>query len=344
MQASTRAAEPSPARWRDHPATAPASLLPPAVVGAAVLLVGGTAGLFVTAHRAHALSRWLSRRPHRSRAIALFARLSDRICLPAPPDRHGSATVRGHASSDSDKRPGRWTPLAHVSASSGRGRFCVWRARRPLLRRARRVRAGASGPMSGIAGSAGQREADPGERPVGALLGRFRPPTAGPKLGVSPAHLRSSRSRWRASSCHMYGCMVLTSCRGRPIPASALARTTSGSRGSGGVPHSGCARVEPSVSGYGFVSLSSPRPCPGPAAGGARPRGGARPCLRTVLEDGMVRHRRGASPEGAHAGGIFRSPLPGTTVPLGRPGVRRCRPGAGCGALVRGSGRAGGRG
>jgi hypothetical protein len=39
--------------------------------------------------------------------------------------------------------------------------------------------------MSGIAGSAGQREADPGERPVGALPGRFRPPTAGPKLGVS---------------------------------------------------------------------------------------------------------------------------------------------------------------
>jgi hypothetical protein len=76
----------------------------------------------------------------------------------------------------------------------------------------------------------------------------------------------------------------------------------------------------------------------------ARPRGGARPCWRTVLEDGMIRHRRGASPEGAHAGGIFRSPPPGTTVPLGRPGARRCRPGAGCGCRARGSGRAGGRG
>jgi len=39
--------------------------------------------------------------------------------------------------------------------------------------------------MSGIAGSAGQRETDPGERPAGALPDRFRPPTAGPKLGVS---------------------------------------------------------------------------------------------------------------------------------------------------------------
>jgi hypothetical protein len=42
----------------------------PVLAGAAVLLAGGTAGLFVTAHRAHALGRWLSRRPHRSRAIA----------------------------------------------------------------------------------------------------------------------------------------------------------------------------------------------------------------------------------------------------------------------------------
>ena len=45
----------------------------PLLAGAAVLLAGGTAGLFVTAHRAHALSRWLSRRPHRSRAIARLA-------------------------------------------------------------------------------------------------------------------------------------------------------------------------------------------------------------------------------------------------------------------------------
>jgi hypothetical protein len=48
----------------------------------------------------------------------------------------------------------------------------------------------------------------------------------------------------------------------------------------------------------------------------------------------MIRHRRGASPEGGHAGGIFRSPLPGTTVPLDRPGALRCRPGAGCGGLL----------
>ncbi len=45
----------------------------PLLAGAAVLLAGGTAGLFVAAHRAHALSRWLSRRPHRSRAIARLA-------------------------------------------------------------------------------------------------------------------------------------------------------------------------------------------------------------------------------------------------------------------------------
>ncbi len=45
----------------------------PLLAGAAVLLAGGTAGLFVTAHRAQALSRWLSRRPRRSRAIARLA-------------------------------------------------------------------------------------------------------------------------------------------------------------------------------------------------------------------------------------------------------------------------------
>src|SRR6266699_6656323 len=45
----------------------------PMLAGAAVLLAGGTAGLFVAAHRAHALSRWLSRRPHRSHAIARLA-------------------------------------------------------------------------------------------------------------------------------------------------------------------------------------------------------------------------------------------------------------------------------
>jgi len=76
----------------------------------------------------------------------------------------------------------------------------------------------------------------------------------------------------------------------------------------------------------------------------ARPPGGARPCWRTVLEDRMIRHRRGTSPEGGHAGGIFRSPLPGTTVPLGRPGARRCRPGGRLRWVARGSGRAGGRG
>ena len=69
----------------------------------------------------------------------------------------------------------------------------------------------------------------------------------------------------------------------------------------------------------------------------ARPRGGARPCLRTVLEDGMTRRRREASPEGAHQGGIFHSPPPGTAVLLGRPGARRCRPGIGYGCRVRGS-------
>lgn len=40
---------------------------------AAGLLVGGAAGLFAVARRAHALSRWLSRRRHRSRTIAQLA-------------------------------------------------------------------------------------------------------------------------------------------------------------------------------------------------------------------------------------------------------------------------------
>ena len=39
----------------------------------------------------------------------------------------------------------------------------------------------------------------------------------------------------------------------------------------------------------------------------------------TVPEDGMSWGRHGASPEGGHAGGIFRSAAPGTTVSLGRP-------------------------
>ena len=164
----------------------------------------------------------------------LPGRFRDRICFLAAPDRHDSATVRGHASSDSDERPGRWMPSAQVSASSDRGRLCVWRARRPLLRRARWVQDGASGLISGIAGSAGQREADPGERPVGALPGRFRPPTAGPKLGVSlcpPAQFTLALAGELFPHVRVHGPHVV---RGRRARASALARTTSGSRGSGG--------------------------------------------------------------------------------------------------------------
>jgi hypothetical protein len=51
------------------------------------------------------------------------------------------------------------------------------------------------------------------------------------------------------------------------------------------------------------------------------PGGRERPAVFgwAVPEDGMSRGRHGASPEGGHAGGIFRSAAPGTTVTLGRP-------------------------
>ena len=125
-------------------------------------------------------------------------------------------------------------PSAQVSAANGRGRFCAWRARRPRLRRARWLQAGTSGPMSGIAGSAGQRETDPGERPAGALPDRFRPPTAGPKLGVSlcpPAQFTLALAGELFPHVRVHGPHVV---RGRPARASVLARTISGSRGSGG--------------------------------------------------------------------------------------------------------------
>ena len=92
-------------------------------------------------------------------------------------------------------------------------------------------------------------------------------------------------------------------------------------------PHARGARAEPSASGYGFVSLSSPWPVVMSGPGGRE-----RPAVFgwTVPEDSMSRGRHGASPEGGHAGGIFRSAAPGTTVPLGRPAGTAVPPGVGC--------------
>ena len=104
--------------------------------------------------------------------------------------------------------------------------------------------------------------------------------------------------------------------RGWPERASALARTISGSRGSGGR----ASRQGRSRRALGLwirvcftvISLASRH---------VRARRLGVPAVFgwTVPEDGMSRGRPGASPEGGHAGGIFRSAAPGTTMSLGRP-------------------------
>ena len=128
-------------------------------------------------------------------------------------------------------------PSAQVSASSDRGRFCAWRARRPLLRRARRVQAGAVRPMSGIAGSAGQREVHGPHVARGWPVIAMRPgadpgppPTAGRPSVTGPDGLNPPASAGRGTAT----AWLVTCWRGWRARASALARTTSGSRGSGG--------------------------------------------------------------------------------------------------------------
>ena len=159
-----------------------------------------------------------------------------------------------------------------------------------------------------------------------------------PSWAYRSAHLRSSRSRWRASSSLMYGCMVLTSSGdGGPGRAPWRGRHR-GLAGRAEVPHSRSARAEPSASGYGFVSLSSPRPCPGPAAGRGpalladRSRGRYDPAPPWGVT------RRWACgwnlPQPAAGHDSATGPTRGTAVPPG--GRLRCG--------ARGSGRAGGRG
>ena len=111
--------------------------------------------------------------------------------------------------------------------------------------------------------------------------------------------------------------------RGLPARASALARTTSGSRGSGGraSPQSRSRRALGLWIRMLFTVISS-------ASRHVRARltSGPGPVLRTgSSREGMSRRRGGASPEGAHAGGIFGGPPGGTTVPPGATGARRCR-------------------
>jgi hypothetical protein len=222
-------------------------------------------------------------------------------------------------------------PSAQVSASSDRGRFCVRRARRPLLRRARWVQAGASGSMSGIAGSAGQR-------PVGALPGRFRPAAAGPKLGVSlcpPAQFTLALAGKLFPHVQVHGPHVVW---GRRARASALARTTSGSRGSGG----SASVQERSRRALGFwirirftvisSAMSGPAAGRGPALLADRSRGRYDPAPPWGVT------RRWACgwnlPQPAAGHDSATGPARGTAVP---PGGRPWW-------VARGSGRAGGRG
>jgi hypothetical protein len=104
------------------------------------------------------------------------------------------------------------------------------------------------------------------------------------------------------------------------------------------VPHSRSARVEPSASGYGFVSLSSPRPYPGPAAG----RGPA-----------LLANRSAGRYDPAPPWGVTRRWACGWNLPqpaarhdsAARPTRRTpVPPGGRLQCVARGSGRAGGRG
>jgi hypothetical protein len=105
-------------------------------------------------------------------------------------------------------------------------------------------------------------------------------------------------------------------------------------------PHARGARAGPSASGYGFVSLSSPRSVATCRARLMRSHGRAGTVLR-----GTVRAGTGG---GRHP--KVRMPVESSVA---GPGARRCLragpgtavlPGVGCGCRVRGSGRAGGRG
>ena len=121
--------------------------------------------------------------------------------------------------------------------------------------------------------------------------------------------LHSCCSRWRMSSSVTYGSTDIAATTGHLATgmrarASALTRTTSGSRGSGGRSSAqGCSRRAPRLVGTDSLHcLSSPRPV------SARARLMGTPCSSSdrFLQERYERARGWASPESARVGGIFR--------------------------------------
>src|SRR5580658_10705769 len=139
--------------------------------------------------------------------------------------------------------------------------------------------------------------------------------------GDPPGGALAARRLGRPGACDCLAVLLLAR---SPARASALARTTSGLASGAVGPHPSRARAGPAVSGYGCVSLSSPRPV-------AMSGPGYQVAL-VLFRDWFFKGRyeppphRGVTRRCAR-GGIFRGLAPGTTVPPGRPAGTTVPPG-----------------